>query len=146
MIAAHRLPDWMTRLSDLVVSRMHMPFAWGAHDCCLWAADTVRAVTGVDPMADLRGSYDSEIGAARVLVRLGRNLGQIVGDRLGCETLVTLAQPGDVGLAIQADGMPALVSNVGAHWLGAGVQGLVGVDPADIRVAWRCVGGEPCRQ
>lgn len=38
-------------------SALETPFAYGRSDCCTFACDVVREVTGVDPMADLRGRY-----------------------------------------------------------------------------------------
>ena len=43
------------------------PFAWGTMDCVMWATGAVAALRGVDPMAHLRGTYDSAAGAARIL-------------------------------------------------------------------------------
>jgi hypothetical protein len=40
---------------EAVVARESTPFAWGGHDCCLFAADVVRACTGVDYAEALRG-------------------------------------------------------------------------------------------
>ena len=62
------VPDWNTRLSQLIVSRMHTPFNWGVHDCALWAAEGRCAVTGQDDAAEYRGTYTSAIGAVRRLL------------------------------------------------------------------------------
>ena len=31
------------------------PFKRGSHDCCMWAADVVVALTGIDYAEDFRG-------------------------------------------------------------------------------------------
>jgi hypothetical protein len=46
---------------------MLMPFEWGARDCCLWAADAVRALTGIDIAEEYRGKYNTELQAYRLL-------------------------------------------------------------------------------
>jgi hypothetical protein len=59
-----RVETWPSVLSCFVAQRTHVPFAWGAQDCCLFAADGVAAITGTDLAADLRG-YSTALGAAR---------------------------------------------------------------------------------
>lgn len=44
----------------------HRIFQWGTFDCCLFAADAIRIMTGRDPMEGCRG-YDSESTAAHLL-------------------------------------------------------------------------------
>jgi hypothetical protein len=57
----HKL--WATRYHHFLVSRARMKFAWGQHDCALFAADGVLALTGVDIAAEFRGKYPDETGA-----------------------------------------------------------------------------------
>ncbi len=45
-------------------------FAYGSHDCALFAADAVQAMTGTDLAAQFRGRYDS-LKAGLKLVRGG---------------------------------------------------------------------------
>lgn len=44
-----------------------MPFRWGRNDCCLFAADWIVLLHGVDPAARLRGRYQSALSAARLV-------------------------------------------------------------------------------
>lgn len=46
------------------------PFGWGKHDCCMFAAGIVLAMTGVDLAKGLRG-YRTGKGAYKVLRRRG---------------------------------------------------------------------------
>lgn len=62
-----RLPDWALRFDALVCSRLHAPFAWGANDCALFAADAVLAITGHDLAGGLRG-----LGARQALRAIQR--------------------------------------------------------------------------
>ncbi len=79
-----------------------MPFTWGSHDCCLFAADAVIAVTGVDPAAEWRGRYSSEAEALALQGEGG--LEGIVATGLAAfgamECPVRLAQRGDCVLAV----------------------------------------------
>lgn len=43
------------------------PLAWGSHDCCTFSCDWVVELGHPDPMAALRGRYNSALGAMRLL-------------------------------------------------------------------------------
>ena len=62
-----RAQDWPERLAGLIEQRREQPFVWGEHDCCTLAADAVLMLTGVDPIARLRGTYASEAEAEALL-------------------------------------------------------------------------------
>lgn len=57
--AIRRLPDWRPRLSAYLERVRRRPFAYGTHDCTLFAAGAVEAMTGVDLAVDFRGRYRS---------------------------------------------------------------------------------------
>lgn len=96
-----RLPDAAEALARLLAERQRAPFAWGSHDCCLWAADAVRAQVGVDPAAALRGRYASALQAARVIAAAGGSLEDIARAALGPPLRnPMLACAGDVGLTM----------------------------------------------
>lgn len=143
-LPARRLPDWQVRLAELFAARAGKPFAWGAFDCCMFAADAVLAVTGHDPAADLRGAYATEAEARAVLARLGGVAG-IAIRRAGPVVPTALAQPGDVGLSLLEADRPSLAVFGGAGWHAAGVLGLATVPARAVVRAWRCtsaVGGQ----
>lgn len=131
-----RRHDWMLQLAAVVSARLAAPFAWGANDCCLFAADCVHAITGQDPAADLRGTYTTELGAGRVLQAHGGITG-LACDRLGPVIRADLAQPGDVGLVWMVR-RPTLAVCVGQHFMAPGVCGLVVVPTNEVQRAWRC--------
>jgi hypothetical protein len=58
-------------LAAFVESRRFVPFEWGTNDCCLFAADCVRDLTGLDHAAGIRGTYHDERSARRVVRRMG---------------------------------------------------------------------------
>ena len=97
-----RLEGWEHRFVAFLTARAQMPFAWGSNDCCTFAADCAEAITGTDPMADLRG-YDSEIGAGRVLVRAGvESFEALVASRFD-EVPIGMARRGDLALVMQGN-------------------------------------------
>lgn len=128
-----RLPDWMIRLDALVREKAGHAYAWGESDCCTLAADCVVAITGQDPMADLRGTYDGEAAAQGVLTREGGLVAALTA-RLGPPVPVRMARPGDVGIS----GTAAVIHAGGGVWLGQADRGLVPVLAP--RIVWRCDG------
>lgn len=135
-VPAMRLPDWQPRLAQLVTQRMRSPLQWGVHDCCLWAADAVQAVTGTDLAAGLRGTYSTQAEAQARLLQLG-GLAALCVDRLGPVARTALAQPGDIGLTT-VQGVRALVVCGGGNFLGVGATGLVPVPSESVARVWRC--------
>ena len=57
----------LARLPEILERYRNAPFEWGECDCCLFAADVVRDLTGVDYAAEFRGRYSTKIGAARLI-------------------------------------------------------------------------------
>ena len=71
------------RLDAYLTSVDRVPFAWGAHDCALFAAACIEAQTGVDLAADVRGRYASARSALRLLRKQGyRTYGDFMAARL----------------------------------------------------------------
>lgn len=131
-----RLQDWPERLAALVEARRTMPFAWGSHDCALFAADAIAAVTGEDPATAFRG-YASEEEAEGVLGEIG--LEGMVAAALaafGCGACHTgLVQRGDVALAMIGN-QPTMAVVLGEVVAAPGPDGLA-FRPLDcIQRAW----------
>lgn len=129
-----RLRNWPGRLAELVDSARARPFEWGSHDCCLWAANAVQAITGEDPAAAWRGSYSTARGALETLDALGGLEG--AGAMTGVPIEVPMAAIGDVGLVAWPDGVQSLAVCSGHCWMCAGELGLVNLDLAAASHAW----------
>lgn len=129
-----RSPDWAPRLALLARERALMPFAWGRNDCCLFAADAVLAMTGVDHAKAFRG-YENEFGALRLIQRAG-GLRQIATAALGEPVDVTMAAVGDVVLMLN-DGRELLAVCNGTAALSPGEKGLVAHPMADALACWK---------
>jgi len=54
-----RRPDWRARLATYLADLAGRRFRPGRHDCALFAAGAVEAMTGVDLAAPWRGTYRS---------------------------------------------------------------------------------------
>lgn len=66
-----RHKDWPEKLVAYLHHNLDTPFEWGTFDCCLFAADAVHAMTGIDFAAAFRGKYHTEKGAVRALIKYG---------------------------------------------------------------------------
>jgi hypothetical protein len=133
-----RTPGSGDRLRALLQDRTAAPFQWGVNDCCLFAADAVRAQLGIDPAAGLRGRYATAREAERVLRQCG-GLEGIARSALG-EPLRApmLACVGDVGIIDEKDsGRDILAICIGEWWTLPTRDGL-GLMPLDnARMAWK---------
>ena len=104
-----------TALAAFIASRADAPFVWGENDCCIFAADAVRAQTGRDPLDWLRGKYRTEIDA-KTIVGKGKGISAMTDNALGTALpFVTTARRGDVVLFESGHG-PALGVCVGVNF------------------------------
>ena len=132
-----RLDTWPEALAGVVEATRRAPFAWGEHDCCLWAADCVAAMTGRDFAAGFRGAYSDAAGAVEILANWG-SLRALAAHCLGEEIAPRLAMRGDVVLAETA-GRPSLGICLGESAAFTGADGLEFIDLGDpaCLAAWR---------
>jgi hypothetical protein len=131
-----RYEDWPQRLVAAIEAARGRPFAWGAMDCCLFAADVVLAMTGVDYAAGFRGRYDSRAGAVALLGARG-GLEAVATSALGEPLPTTLmAQRGDVVMVRSPEG-PALGVCEGVMAWFAGPDGVVPRPMREAVKAWR---------
>lgn len=112
-------PHWPELFSECVEGARNAPWKWGVHDCCMFAADVVLAMTGTDPAAGLRGRYSDKRGAALALRAAGfddleRCVESLAMEHDFCEIAPLTAQRGDLVLVDQPGG-PALGVCEGQH-------------------------------
>lgn len=141
-----RFDDWPERLAGFLQAAAGRPFVWGHSDCCLFACDAVRAMTGEDPAAPFRGRYRSKAGAfaaMRAFVGAGGGQGLIadtaerIARDLDCREVGPLeAQRGDVVLTDQGP-WQALGICAGARVAIAGLAGVEYQPLANAVRAWR---------
>lgn len=96
-----RFPDWPGRLDAFLASVRARAFVWGEHDCGLFTADAVLAMTGTDIAADYRNTYST----AREAVSL-RVAADDIAQRFDIKPqAVKLARRGDVVVIEKAFGV-----------------------------------------
>ncbi|WP_449397327.1 DUF6950 family protein [Enterobacter ludwigii] len=116
-------PDWHNRLIAVIRAAEKRPFLWGEHDCCLFAADCAEAMTGDNFANGWRGTYDSETGAKKALLRGGGSLENVLAKYLD-EVPMKMAQRGDIAVVENSGTRCAGVIYGGAVWV-PGEAGLV---------------------
>lgn len=102
-----RRHDWYSRLSACIEGALQRPFEWGVHDCALFAADAVLAMTDMDLADGFRGRYRTARGARRILGRGGMaGVADLAATQLP-DVAPALAAQGDIAVVVTGDG-PAL--------------------------------------
>lgn len=99
-----RSPDWRPRLAEYMAEIARLAFRPGRHDCALFVAGAVKAMTGQDLGADWRGKYRTLTGGQKALVRAGFADHIALVASLCPEVQPALAQVGDVAVLPSGDG------------------------------------------
>ncbi len=137
--------DWQSRMSRALAARRETPFAWGRHDCALFACDLAEAVCGIDFAAPLRGRYGTRREAYAVLDDFaGGGLEQaaekIARDHGCAEVAPLMARRGDIILAeipIAGASGDALGICLGERIAFAAERGFAQLPLVKARRAWR---------
>ena len=104
-----RRPDWQARLTAYLSQCAREPYQLGQHDCALFAAGAVEAVTGVDPAAQWRGRYQTKAQGLLALKRAGHS--DLIAATAAAlpEIAPAFAAPGDIACVDDpVTGLPAL--------------------------------------
>jgi hypothetical protein len=94
-------------LDDYLEDADEQPWRWGHVDCVMRPANWIVARTGEDPAAAYRGTYSTQTGAWRLVMRAG-GLVTLVGphlERLGWRRTDD-PDSGDVGIVLAAVDQP----------------------------------------
>ena len=135
MLANNPSPaNWL--LPDYILSHLNTPFAWGKHDCVLFAANWVRLATGADPLAGIE-PWSNAMQAAAAIKQAGGLVAAM--DKRFARINPHSAQDGD--LALFASRIPHPASCIcifsGAHIIGPGDHGSVRNSRMLAEAAWR---------
>ncbi len=99
-----RRPDWKLQLIHFMGDAARTPFQPGVHDCALFAAGAVFAMTDVDFAADFRGKYQTLKGGLKLLQKAGYADHVALAARLFEEIAPALAAPGDLAVVPDVQG------------------------------------------
>lgn len=130
-----RRGDWEAALSDWLIACAHRPYVFGEHDCGLFSAGAVLAMTGADPAEPFRGRYNSKWSAEDLLADLGHDSLESYLDSLFPQVPAGRAQRGDLAWH---DGAVGVVAGSFALFVGQidDAPGLVRVPRAMWAKAW----------
>lgn len=128
-----RVDDWPSRMFEVVEARRIAPFEWGQNDCVIFAAACIAAITGSNPIADLK-PWKTERTAMKRIAEVGGFEAWLDARYQRVEWYD--AMRGDVGLLVQSDG-PIIVVNVGNGWCGPSEDGLTTSPHGSVYMAWR---------
>ncbi|MFZ0662535.1 MAG: hypothetical protein WAM66_07585 [Acidobacteriaceae bacterium] len=141
-----RTTHWAAReFHQFLLARAATPFAWGANDCCLFAADAIESFTGVDLAEDFRGKYHDE-ASAMALIRQLAGTATVEGAVLYCAQTHDLAewsaplfaQRGDLVLVEDAGRLVSGVVHLnGRHVAVVGESGLKRLPIRGVKRAWK---------
>lgn len=131
-----RRRDWEPRLVAYLAAARDKPHRYGRHDCMIFSAGVVKAVTGRDFARGHRGKYRSAASATRYLRGLGFDSVEAMIDSVLPEKPVLRAQRGDI--VLRDEGQPGVCIGGEALFVGSkeGEEGLVRVPRAQWRKAW----------
>lgn len=113
MMIPPRQTPWRENLTAYLSGVAATPFAYGEHDCALFVAGAVQAMTGADPAAGVRGHYNTVKGGLKVLSEAGYRspLEMVAG--LFDPVPPALAQVGDIAILPATGAQPAMGIIVG---------------------------------
>lgn len=127
-----RRRDWNERLGAYLAACGRRPFEPGRHDCALFAAGAVHAMTGEDPAADWRGAYGTISGGLRRLREAGVEDHVAAAAALFAEIPVRQARPGDLAVVRAEEGLAlGVVQGPRVYVARASGLGLVPIDKAE---------------
>lgn len=138
--------DWQDRLNVYLDNCNGERFRWGSHDCLIFAAGAVKAMTGVD-LSEGLNAYSDKYEAAQYLREHDyRTLAGAVTAKLGKPVHPAMAGKGDIVLRGKAVGVCAgrwswFAGEYAQDYLKDGTpimaHGLVQVPTLDCKAAWK---------
>lgn len=127
-----RFPDWQKRLQIYLASITHKPLMYGHHDCALFAADAVQAMTGLDLAEAYRGQYSTIAEGLHLLAADGYEDHVALARAHFISAPIVAAMPGDLAVfETQAGRALGVVQGAAVYVLHAdGILGLVALTEA----------------
>lgn len=97
-----RVLKWDLLIADFTSEQINVTPEWGVSDCLMVCGDAMSAIIGFNPLEEFKGTYTTEMGAAKKLRANGcENVQDVFANYLGLEPVNRLqAQIGDVGVTL----------------------------------------------
>lgn len=138
-----RRNNWEHFLSEFLFKRKNSSFKYGRNDCCLFVADSVERMTGVDIAEEFRGKYKTRKSAYSLLLKFSggaveETFGQLSKNYGFHEVPPNYASRGDIALVNASMGdSVGIVDMSGEKVAIPGETGLVFFPTIAIKKAWR---------
>ena len=131
-----RFQNWPERLEEYVRVNRNVPFSWGSNDCVVYVCNAIVAMTGEDPLDGIRGTYDSEISAKRVVIEQG-GMERFFDARFRRHRNKLDARRGDIGL-MPGDSLEWAPMGLcrGPYWCGPTPNGMMMAPVDSVVIAW----------
>lgn len=131
-----RLPDWQILFAKFLKENANSKFEWGVHDCCLFSANCVLAITGTDYASSFRGTYSNERDAYRLIKQYG-SIEALVTTLTGIKPVNgRYADVGDIVLVLQ-EGRELLAVCNGQTMFAPGANSLITLETKDVLKTWK---------
>ena len=135
--------NWQLKLIKYIQHNKHRPFKWGDFDCCLFSADAVLIMTGIDFAEKFRGRYTTKRGATQALKKYGKGtLKETIQQLLGNPQKGINYKRGDICLVDSEQGIAIGIFMNEEVWT-TGIHGLINLPETSIIQFWGC---ELCHQ
>lgn len=133
-----RREDWMTQLYKCIDDARLLPFQYGLHDCCLWAAHCIDSMCDTSFVRDVqeRLNYHS-LEDATAAINAAGGFERLVNSFLGEAVSGKLAAPGDVVMAQDAEDRLVVGVVVGHQVMAPSVSGLLALPYSSVRACWK---------
>tara|TARA_R110000824_G_scaffold176097_3_gene354902 strand:- start:3375 stop:4037 length:663 start_codon:yes stop_codon:yes gene_type:complete len=152
MTSTIKAEDWEMKLNLFFADRVYSKFEWGKSDCCMFMADAVMEMTGVDVGEFFRGKYSDRKTAFDMMKKYsGGSIAETldkIADVYGFREIdPSLMDVGDIATIRakaedpiayrRSNGIATGISLKKTNLLSAGLEGLTYSQNPDIVKAWR---------
>lgn len=138
-MSSPRPENWPKLLNAYIDEKSRDVFEWGRNDCCLFIADWVKVLSGVDYAAEYRGKYNTALSAMRFVGNCGLcSFIEGIVSRAGFVEVKSLyAQRGDICVIDNGNRRDAAGIVCAGRVAALSTKGIVFVPISSIRKAWR---------
>lgn len=129
--------DWVDKMWLAIKDSEDEHFEWGKHDCCLFSAKVVDAMSDSNFLQKLLNSYSDDKSALEFIKSFG-SLREATASFLGAEAPLSFMQRGDVVL-FDNDGRETLGICIGSTIASVGETGAVVVAKSHAICRWSII-------
>lgn len=135
-----RCEDWPEKLDSYIKENLNKPFSYAENDCCTFASEIIKIMTGKDIMEGMRGKYKDKESGYKVMKRFA---GGLIGtfkktmEKYSFEEIPPLmAQRGDVVIYETEMGDTVGIC-IGDKIITPGENGIISNPIFEGKMAWR---------